>query len=110
MLEALTVSLPGLIGAVFVPQPEIPAVQVGDAVRRALVATGIPFKEAAARMGISEPELSRQLTHRGPNLARLVMLGPVFLGHLMASLGIQTRTEERLSRLERAIERMERSA
>jgi hypothetical protein len=101
---ALTLVLP-LIGMLR-PEIELPAARVGDAVRRALVLTGMPVKEACARMGISEYEFSRQLNHRGVNLARLMMLGPVFMAHLMSSLGVQSQTEQRLERVERAIQQL----
>jgi hypothetical protein len=88
------------------PTVDVPAQVVGDAVRRALVLTSMPVKEACARMGISEYEFSRQLNHRGVNLARLMMLGPIFMAHLTASLGVQSQTEQRLERVERAIQRL----
>lgn len=82
------------------PKPELPLVQVADAVRRALVLTSMPVKEACARMGITEQEFSRQLNHRGMNLARLMMLGPTFMGHLASSLGVKSDLEKRIERLE----------
>lgn len=94
-----TPMLPALFWSVR-PAIDLPVAFVGDAVRRALVLTGIPVKEACARMGIDESEFSRQLNHRGVNLARLVMLGPVFMGHLASSLGVKSDLEKRIERLE----------
>ena len=54
---------------------------VGECVRRALVKAQLNNKQAAALMGISTFELSRMKRSRGVNLARLLMLGPVFMAH-----------------------------
>lgn len=92
-------------------RPELPVHQVGDCVRRALVLAEIKHGTAAYQMGISEAELSRQLNERGPNLARLMVLGPVFLGHFLAALGnlaeVDITTERRQASRELAVLRAE---
>ena len=59
---------------------------VGECVRRALVKAQLNNKQAAALMGISTFELSRMKRSRGVNLARLLMLGPVFMAHFQYEL------------------------
>lgn len=88
---------------------KLPAISA--AVWRALQAIGMTGKVAAATMGISESQLSRQLHTTGPNLARLSLLPPefqrVFLPLYAEAVrvsvpGIET-TEDRLARLEREL-------
>lgn len=59
---------------------------VGECVRRALVKSRLNDKQAAALMGISTYELSRMKRSRGVNLARLLMLGPLFMAHFQYEL------------------------
>lgn len=92
---------------VLVPKLPVPAREVGDMVDRALAVIGMTRKEACARMGISEFEFSRQLNHRGVNLARLWMLGPEFMAAFFDAAGVKPQVlkvvEARLDQLEKKL-------
>lgn len=67
--------LPSLIGMAMTRTQEPRVREVSDAIRRAMLSSGLSAKELAMEMGLDPSALSRQFNEHGVNLSRLV-LGP----------------------------------